>query len=56
MKVDLAAGLTTAQALELAAGLKVSGSKEDAAKQLQVGDSWRHSSRVQSTPCRVPSR
>lgn len=36
MKVDLEAGLTTRQALELAAGLKVSGSKEDAAKQLQA--------------------
>lgn len=36
MKVDLKAGLTTAQALELAEGLKVSGSKEDAAKQLQA--------------------
>ena len=36
MKIDLKAGLTAAQGLELAEGLKVSGSKEDAAKQLQA--------------------
>lgn len=35
MPVSLAAGLTDAQAMELAEGLKVSGSKADAAKQLQ---------------------
>jgi succinyl-CoA synthetase beta subunit len=36
MKIDLKAGLTTAQGLELAEGLKVSGSKDDCAKQLQA--------------------
>ena len=36
MKIDLAKGLTTEQALELADGLQVSGDKDDAAKQLQA--------------------
>ena len=35
MKIDLKEGLTTAQALELAKGLKVTGDVNDAAKQLQ---------------------
>uniref|UniRef100_A0A7S0X6F0 Succinate--CoA ligase [ADP-forming] subunit beta, mitochondrial n=1 Tax=Mantoniella antarctica TaxID=81844 RepID=A0A7S0X6F0_9CHLO len=36
MKIDLKAGLTAAQGLELARGLAVSGSKEDAVQQLQA--------------------
>ena len=36
MKIDLKAGLTEAQALELAAGLRVSGDAKDAAKQLRA--------------------
>ena len=35
MKIDVNAGLTTDQALELARGLKVSGSADDAAAQLR---------------------
>ena len=36
MKIDLKAGLTESQALELAAGLRVSGDAKDAAKQLRA--------------------